>query len=138
MKRRLLQTALYRTMSDTMCTLLLECNQYYTASECGVVVAPSPSRPNANKPLYDCKDGGGGGARRRSTSALESGVGRGITPVASCHAETRRLDEACRMRGLQRSGSRPASKTKWCLDTRPDVAPGLVHCTVRHNSTMVR
>ena len=67
-------------------------------------------------------------------SALASGVGRGITPVASCHAETRRLDEACRMRGLQRSGSRPASKTKWCLDTRPDVAPGLVHCTVRHNS----
>ena len=96
--------------------------QPITASE-WCVVALSPSRPKQT--LYDGKDGSGGGARRRSTSALESGVGRGITPVASCHAETRRLDEVCLMRGLQRSGSRPASKTKWCLDTRPDVAPGL-------------
>jgi hypothetical protein len=119
-----------------MCTYYFgfagECNQYTIQPASGVVLwwlaldsALSPSSSWPKSKLYGGKDGGGGGARRRSTSALESGVGRGITPVASCHAETRRLDEACLMRGLQRSGSRPASKTKWCLDTRPDVAPGL-------------
>lgn len=91
-------------------------------------LALSPSRL---KYIYG-EGGGGGGARRRSTSALESGVGSGITPVASCHAETRRLDEACLTRGVQRSGSRPASKTNWCLDTRPDVAPGVLHSASQH------